>query len=431
MNFVIDNAKVFFTRILSYFLMLCVSIYIARSMGPEAKGIYSLLYNTIALSVFFALLGISSAMIYYFKDYDTKVVSTNIFAIGIISSLVLTLACIIFLDKISKIVFKNISFDLILITIFSIIPMLANNLFSTALLGKYRIKEFNFYTWLKYFALAVFFAINVILLNMRIKGAILAILFSEIFMFIIYYKFISKDLLLPFKNALRLSFMKDAINFGFKIFIAQFLMLLAFKIDFYLINYFIGPKEVGYYSIAITMGEVLLFFPEVVGTVLFAKLMQKDKRDDIKRSNVAIVIRIILPIIFLIGILLLSLSHFIIPLIYGKNFNPSIRIAYYLIPAYFFISIYYIAFSYGNSINRAMTISKIVFSTIIIKIILSVALLKTFGLEGIAIATLASYFTACCIFIWFIAKDTKIKFFDLVLVKKVDISKLYGLIKAF
>ena len=55
------------------------------------------------------------------------------------------------------------------------------------------------------------------------------------------------------------------------------LQFFNYRLDLFLVNYFLGPSGVGIYTVAVSMGEMLWYLPNAVSFVIFPKAANTSK----------------------------------------------------------------------------------------------------------------------------------------------------------
>jgi O-antigen/teichoic acid export membrane protein len=65
--------------------------------------------------------------------------------------------------------------------------------------------------------------------------------------------------------------MHSVLSFGLKGHIGNVLQFFNYRLDMFLVNYFVGPASVGIYGVSVGFAEILWYFPNAVGFVIFPK----------------------------------------------------------------------------------------------------------------------------------------------------------------
>lgn len=395
MDFLKKSIITFLTRIFVFTFSIIISIYIARFLGPEAKGIYSLLIQMISISVLIGMCGIDNAVVYYLsKNEELKKVYANLISYTLVSGVIMFFIFFFFADFLRYSLLRNIDDILIKIAIFSIPFMLFTRLSISVILGLNEIKLFNAFKITSSVLTIISFFFIVIILKRDIKGVIFCILLTELFMSVCYIYMISQKIRIEIN--FDIDFIKKLFGYGIRGFLGSLFLMLIFRIDFYLLNMFLSIRDVGFYSISVGFGEMIFFIPEAIGAILFPKLSGMNSEDRNKKT-----IQLLRFFSLTLGIMTLFMfifSHEIIVFIYGIQYASSASLMRIMLPGFFFMSFYYLYFSYFFSRGKPQIVTAVLLITAIIKIILSLILIPKFGAEGASFGTLITYSTCSFIF---------------------------------
>lgn len=130
--------------------------------------------------------------------------------------------------------------------------------------------------------------------------------------------------------------LRGMLCYGFRAYLASLLGFLVLKVDLLLVNAFRGAGEAGLYSVAVGLGNLLYMLPVAIGTYLFPKVAS-DPEDDGSFTSL-VVRRTALGMAVLLGGTAL-VSPWIIELMYGPAFAPSVRAFVVLLPGVLALSL--------------------------------------------------------------------------------------------
>lgn len=379
------------TRILQLIFAIVTSIIIARVLGPEKKGIYTLAMLLPLLLINFTNLGIGPANVYYIGKRKYNI--NNIFGINIIFAIIISLFTVIigifiiyfFSMNLFPRVEKNYLYLALLIIPFNLFVSYTVNIF----LGMQKIKKYNYVNLLQ----KILFLALIIFLFIWLKCEVELALWANI----LSYALISIILFYNFKKELgkiifetKKELLKNYFQYGIIINLTNILSFLHLRIDSFMLNLFLNPAAVGFYSISVALAEKLWIISQSAGTILFPKVSSEN--DNIKIKNFTpIVCRNILMFSIIGSIALLFFGAKIIVLLYSKEYSASIssfKILLIGIIAISGASILSNDLSGRGKLRENMYIN--IFS-IILNIILNVILIPKFEIEGAAWATSVSY----------------------------------------
>jgi len=419
-NFTQNTLITFITRVLTAIFGILITIVIARTLGAEGQGIYSLAILLPSTLLIFTIFGVNISSTFYIgkKKYTPgEVFSNNIFFTSFLSISTFLIGLIIiffFSDKVFPGVEKNYLFLAL-----GLIPFnLFFELISSILLGMQEIKKYNAISFLQSFLFL--FLVAVLLLGL--KFGVTMIIFSQIFSFIIagiILFFVAKKEIGTFVLKLNKNYIKDAFNYGMKNYLGGVLTFLHYRIDLFLVNLFINPIAVGFYYVAVRLAESIWLISNSAATVLFPKVASETNEKNLKEFT-PLVCRNILFITFLIAILLLILSHLIITLLYSEKFLDSIYPFQILLIGTFFIAGWKILASDIAARGKPMLNTYIVGFSVILNIILNILWISKWGIAGAAWATTISYFSLLIITIFIYTKISGNKIKEIIFPQKSD-----------
>jgi len=393
-KFAKDTTITFITRVLTLILGLAGSAIIARSLGPEGKGVYALAVLLPSLIVTFTNLGIGQAGIYYIGrgEYSPReIFGNNVMlsvVLGVLSIIIGLTVVFFFRDP----VFSDISRRYLLLTLL-LIPL---NLFfsytNMVLLGLQRIKEYNAISIGQTVSFLGFITIALWGLRLGIEGAILAGIVAnflvDLFLFFWVKKFTHGISLRPNR-----AYIKNSSLYGIKVQLGNILAFLYVRLDMFLIGALMSPLAVGYYSVAVGLAEKLWLIPQSASTILFPKLASE--KDETRRKEFTpLVSRTSLFITTLGAFAVFLLSRWVMVFLFSGSYLPAVRPLQILLVGIVAMSG---SMALGNDLAaRGKPILNAFCNAIavIVNLGLNIIWIPKLGIEGAAWATTVSYSVA-------------------------------------
>jgi len=410
----------FVTRSLQLILTICISIIIARVLGPEGKGIYSLVLLLPTFLITFTSLGIGPASVYFIgkKKYTPQeVLGANIIYSILISIFAISIGLIVIFFFGEKI-FPKVGSEYLLLSLI-LIPF---NLFLTfildILLGLQEIKKYNFITLIQYSVLLLLIAIFLLGFHFGIKAAVIADILSIFIACIILFLLAIKETKgIVFK--LNKSYFKDFSSYGAKIYIGNIFGLLHYRVDMFLLNIFLNPVAVGIYSVAVGISEKIWLISQSAGIVIFPRVSSETNKKRLKDFT-PLVCRNILFITFLIALILFFLSRWIILILYSERFLEAVTpFQVLLIGAISLSGARIISNDLAGRGKPLLSTYTGIFS-VIFNIILNIIWIPKFGIMGAAWASAISY-TSAFLFVTIVySKISGNRIRDIIFIKKSD-----------
>lgn len=379
---------------LLYFILgLLASVLIARVLGPQNQGIYSLSILLASLVVSFSNLGLDSTTVYHIgkKEYPLqKIFYNNLILNLIISSFSILVGCLII------VFFRHLFFENIkLLYLFAGLSLIPTTLVfrhvQSVLLGLQKIKTYNLAIFLEGLFFLILLIITTLILKAKVLGAIIASLIAHALTIIIICWHFRKSIRQPFRrHRLTKSYLKKVVGYGIKIYLANLFGFLNYRVAMFLINAFLNPLAVGLYSIATGVGERLWLFSSATSTVLFPRVSATKDKHSLKTTT-PIVSRNILFLTTLGGLALYFLSSWLVPLFFSEAYRPSIRPLQILIPGIIALSA---ARIFGNDLaGRGKPIYNVYMGAVVVcvNILASILFIPRWQIAGAALASTIAY----------------------------------------
>lgn len=406
---------------LSLVIGLLAATIIARILGPEKQGQYTLaiLLPTILFTFFNS--GISISTVYFIgqeRFSDSEVYHSNFFISFLLSILSISvgLLAVFFL---SDYFFTNISVQLLLYTLLIIPIIFIQKNLQSFLHSKENFSKLNFVVILNQLGLLFFSLVFIWLLDLAVLGAILSFACTQLLMAVVSYFIIKKEYSLGFSFKVSKQYLKESLIFGLKGHVSNILTFLSYRVDIFLIAYFLDDISVGVYSIAVLLVERVWLIPQAVSSVLFARVSNL-KTDDEKTNFTAFASRNSLFLTLITGVGLAVLSPWLIDFLFGIDFKDSISPFLYMIPGVILFSLSKVLANDFVGRGFPEVNSYIALFVAITNLVLNVLLIPNMGLKGAAISTSICYGIDAIFKVIYFSRYNKISFFKFVFVRRSD-----------
>lgn len=367
------------------------SLITARYLGVELKGEYNYLITVGSFLWTLLDLGIYRSYPYLIRKFPNKI--NNLFKWAtltfIIEIIVLSCTGLLFINFWSKVLSYNFNPIYMLLFIgymtFSKYFMQLQSIF----MGMDRIIDQSIGDLLYGGLTFLLFLIGFIFLhNVDRLAVILAGLVIAMGIGIAY--FIKQYNKVDFEENLDLKFIYSAYSFGIRVFLSSIIIMLLVRVDIILIKKMLGFKEVGIYSIAAHIVDMLQVASNLVGGYLFVKL--SDTEDDFTKWQLMKKIMMLFGAFLTVANLaFVLLGKILLRVLYGIDFVPAYGVYLWLIPASY-------GLSFGSFFNNYLNSKGFPPITILIPAIslglnigLNLLMIPRWGLIGAAIASGIAY----------------------------------------
>ena len=199
----------------------------------------------------------------------------------------------------------------------------------------------------------------------------------------------------PERSLLPFALVKQFILFSIFAYLANFFQFIVYKLDFWVVDAYAGKANLGVYSLATQLSQMLWILPQTVASVLYAYASSTTEKEAITHTIQIKQVVFVLTLLFaLIG---LTLSYFLIPVLYGNDFLQAFNLMLIfmigIIP-FCFITITSGFFAARGAFKINLTIS---FVMSLLSCLLYFILIPRFGITGGAIASSVTYLLSAII----------------------------------
>ncbi len=408
------TSLLFMGSLAGYFISFFYKIILARGLGPEEYGVFSLVLMMVGFFTTFFSLGLPSAITKYTSEYisQKKEIHTIFSTAAPITVFTATLGSVLlfFLSGFFAInVFHNplavIPFKIGSLAVFF---SLFSGLFSGVLTGFQKMGILSFSGVIekgsKFLLTILFFS-----LGFKILGATWAYSLSFFVMFVFLVVAYKHTTPIIFKKA-EFNLAKKLLSFGVPLFMAGIAATFLGWTDSFFIGYFLTAKDVGYYNVALPVVGLLSMVMAALAVALFPMISQlnakKDKKSlgEIFNRSLKYSIYFILPAAT--GSFLLAKP--IIQILFTSEYLAAVPAFRILSIGTIFTSLIVISRSFIAGINEPRKIMKYTFIAAILNVILNYFLIPLWGINGAAIATVTSLILLFLLSIKFIRKKIKL-----------------------
>jgi O-antigen/teichoic acid export membrane protein len=178
-------------------------------------------------------------------------------------------------------------------------------------------------------------------------------------------------------------------SYSFIVFITNCIQFLAYRVDYWLVNYYHGKSSLGEYALAVKLNQLFWVLPSLAASIVFPMIASKEKLYD--KKQLMSLMRIVNTSLLVAAVVAFFIAPWLVPFFFGKQYTESIRPFQYLLPGFFM---------FGNSIMLAawfagknMLYVNLIGSSIcfILVLILDLWLIPLLGIKGAAIASSIAY----------------------------------------
>jgi O-antigen/teichoic acid export membrane protein len=398
---ILQGSAIFFVAsLLTFVARFATGAIVARSLGPDGKGIYVLVLTVGAILLILFSFGMNNALNYHTASHhfsDREIFSFSTYAAlagGVLAALLFYPAYLLWL---ADTFLAGVDPAYILLTLLLLPLNLWGGFLLNLLAGQQFLLQYNLVVLVQVTANLVFQLIAA-LLDMGLTGTILAWAASGLVGLVLTLWYTRHSFSLQPKALSTV--LRPALQYGMKGYPGNLLTFFNYRLDTFLVNFFIGAGPVGLYTTSVSSAEVLYLAPNAISSALLPKVprLSAESATELTCRLVRTMLLALIPGAILFG----WIGIYLIPFIFGQAFQASTGAFLLLLPGIL-----------GIAVNKVLTADlggrgKPVYATytaviaLAITIVLDLVLIPRSGINGAAIASSVAYLASAALSIyWF------------------------------
>jgi O-antigen/teichoic acid export membrane protein len=423
-----DAAGTLFARIFILAAGLVTNIVVARTIGPEGKGLLSYLSYSLFLATSLGGIGLQTAAIQQIgkRSYPKETIAAAQIVLSLAAGVVCAVAVGILLPNFhGKIVLSTgLMLVFLPIVVLSILQLNASGM----MIGLGRIAIQNRISAL---GPALWAVTSVVILVFLRKGATLAAyawLLTQIAAPVATLIWVHKNTrpsLVSFGACARAS-----LRFGFDAYLANILWAMMLRIDGFLLGAMRGAERVGYYSVAVLLAELLWYFPSSL-TLAMSRRVSADPQGEALALTCR-ASRMGLWFVASGSMVVAAVAAPMIRLVYGEVFLPAVRPLWILLPGVTAIavakplSLFYTQHKGSPRVNAWLS-----GVAVAVNIGLNILWIPEFGPSGAAAASTVSYLLVTVLLLLRIRREPGFAWKRALVLRQDDLSAAVKTIRGF
>ncbi len=407
-------------RGLYFFSVLLINIGIARFFAAEKSGQIFYIVNNLALVLLLVSISLESGSIYYIAsgNLDSSVMAR-------FSLVWATIASLIALAVWWTVLHFSHSFFLtepgfLFASFLFILGVLLTTYFTALFYAK---KQFGLPN-------KILFLVNMLLVVLLILGKnnpairihFLLIYFSCFFlqgmlMMLFFFKKVSLSEApgLPSRPIL-----KKVIQYSLAALIANMIYFLVNRVDYWFVQYFCSPKDLGNYIQASKLGQMLLILPGILGSTLFP--IFSSQKNSGNKAQLTAVIRVLLWINGVICLLIFCFGYYIFPFVFDVSFNSMYTLFILLIPGILCITMNYPMSAWFSAAGRIGINIRGSLLALVVICTGDLFILPHFGVRSASLISSAGYFCYYCYTVFMYQKEYTVPWKEFLIIRKSDLN---------
>ncbi|MDI6813413.1 MAG: oligosaccharide flippase family protein [Deltaproteobacteria bacterium] len=384
-----EIVRVFSTKIFYSGMGLITGIIVARILGPEGKGEYTMALLLASMTVSLGSLNIGESAIYFLNrrraDLGTILCTDGVF---IIFSSTAYIFILLLLWKFGFLPWGELNQKNILFFVCLYIPVIFLQIHNVDLLRATRqFSLYNLILVIQPLTYLLFLLFLVVHWEKGVAGALAAGLGAYFLTALIGWGSLVRfpKVMFRWDGA----YLKDLLFYSIKGHLGNIAQKFNLRLDQFFISPWWGAAALGQYSVAVVLTELIWYVPDSIGIITLPRLAS------FNRTEAALLTVRCLKVTALLTLFLaFSMAILVRPailLLYGSPFEPAVYAVWLLLPGIVAMGFSKILSKYFSGIGRPEINSATSLVSVIITVILCPPLISRFGFLGAAVASSSAY----------------------------------------
>lgn len=392
------------------------SLIIARVLGPDGRGLVSALTVPSQLAVTFSEMGIRQSTAYYLgrKIYPPERMIPTLLTLVPIGALVAVLLSLGYF-ALAEVAQGNWMLQALAV---APIPLLLVTSYSTGVfLGRQKIAEFRKANWRPAIANVVLAAGLCWLAGWDVAGALVGALVAALIGALYALKLLSREA--PLKLGFDPEIAKALQRKGMSYALALFIVMVNYKIMILLLSRFSTLEQVGYYSQATVIAEMIWEVPTAISSLLMSRGVNSDEPDAFSRK-VLVLARFAFLAAIGVSVALALLAPYLFVFLFGRQFAPSAAICTILLPGVVAFIVFKVLNADMASRGNPWVAMFVMLPALLCNIGLGWWMIREQGAIGAAYASSITYIFAAIGYLLLYSYTTRIRLSEMLLFRRSD-----------
>ncbi len=423
------------TIIISIILSLATSVIIARGLGPTAKGKVDLIIATTNLLVMAFGLSLPSGIVYVIARgrASIRLLIPRLFLIACFQTIVagIFLTFILQSSLSDAILPKETQYWSFWAILLLILFNLLSGYFFGILAGLQEFPKANFYGVIgKIFSILAISSLFLISMKgehiFNERSTIWIITASSIasaLIFLIPVTSIQKKQQYDYQSGL-----KEIFSYSLPAYFANLVQHLSYRLDIFIVNFFLGVREVGLYALALNIGQTIWLFSGTISNVLYPNIASSTDETAIRERTTRIAKLTFWTNVFL-ALILAVIARELLPFVYGSAFQESVSSLLWLLPGIATFGITNVISSYVVGIGKPRLTFWFAIVCLFTMIALDIWLVPLWGIDGASIASSMAYFVTTLVSIAVFVRESGAHPLRMVIPDREDMHTVIGFLK--
>jgi O-antigen/teichoic acid export membrane protein len=411
------------TRLVAFGFSVITNVILARSLGPEGRGVYAVAVMISSILSLLAQLGVGPANIYHLSsrliDLDELIGHSASLALVLGTSCFLLVFVLIEATGTDKVL--GVGSRFVLISCGSVPFMLITAYMQSLLQGGQRFVRFNLVLLIQYAAPTLALVVSLFVFRDRTLGAVSAWTASTVVTAAAALYSIAPLSRLSLR--MRSTTIRSLLRFGLISYVSNVTSFVNYRFDVLIVNLFAGARQVGLYSVGTSLAEIVWFITNAASVVLAPRVASSNSQEaDRVTEGVA---RVVVFMTVGAACLLALFAPLIVTVFFGSAFAESVWAVWLLLPGIATFSVGRLLSMYLLGRNRLRVDMAASIAGLVITLALDFALIPHYGFRGAAVASSIAYTAAMLVNLSWVTRHSSITLGGLLIPRRADARMLW------
>jgi O-antigen/teichoic acid export membrane protein len=194
-----------------------------------------------------------------------------------------------------------------------------------------------------------------------------------------------------------------------------------YRLDVFIVNYFLDPTQVGLYAFGVAVSEALWQIPGAVAVALFPRTARTI--DEGATNFTCLIMRQVFLVSCISALGVALVSPWAVPILFGGRFSSSVPVIWWLLPGAIAISLAKIAAS--DLAGRGKTGYSSLFGGIAlgVTVILDLLLIPRMGIQGAGLASSAAYVVNAALLVTALKFELQVRWRELFVPSRIEFAR--------
>ena len=393
------------TRVAAFGFSLLTNVILARSLGPEGRGVYAVAVLIPALLGLVLQLGIGQANVYHFSKglLDADELIGHALSLSLLLGAAGYLAVWGFIELTGSHQFAGIGSAYVLISCLAL-PFTLLVIFLQGLMnGAQRYGQWNSVLFTQYASPTVVLVIAMLAFHASTMAAVAAWTVSTaVTALVAVYNSTSLGRI---SVRMRWSSLRPLLRFGLIGYMSSLTSFVNYRFDVLLVNLFTGARQVGLYAVGTGLAEIVWYLANAAGIVLAPKVAAANQEQGDRMTEA--VCRVVTMLALVAGLALAAVAPFAVVIFFGEAFAESVWAVWLLLPGIVTFSVARVLSMYLLGRNQLRIDLLASLCGLVVTLALDLLLIPSFGFRGAAVASSIAYTCAMLVdLVWVTRSST-------------------------